>query len=291
MHLVAEAIGAATRRPFVADFRDSWLDNPHRRYDQAAVRAKRAVLCRMASSVAHRASALTAATSSIAQELAAMHRSAGQKTTVIENGADFDDFEGLQHVPHDRFTIVHAGAFFGHRTPRPFLLALQALLERRPELRGGVLARFVGDLRSEDREFAHGLGIDEAWQETGFLPYQDSIAAQRAADALLLLIPHAGGRGDTVLTGKVFEYIASGRPILASVPPAGAAANLIRGIDAGEVVDSDDVEAISAALEAMIDRRATTGLPDLLHSSQVRERLSRRSRARELATVLDEVVR
>ena len=72
-HLVAEAIATATRRPFVADFRDSWLDNPHRRYDKAGVRAKRAVESRMAASVGRRATALTAATGSIAQEIGHLH--------------------------------------------------------------------------------------------------------------------------------------------------------------------------------------------------------------------------
>ena len=47
---------------------------------------------------------------------------------------------------------------------------------------------------------------------------------QRESDALLLLIPEAGGRGRGVLSGKVFEYLAAERPILALVPPDGAAA-------------------------------------------------------------------
>ena len=237
-HLVAEAIATATRRPFVADFRDSWLDNPHRRYDKAGVRAKRAVVSRMAASVGRRATALTAATGSIAQEIGHLHPDAAHKTTVIENGADFDDFEQLAYRPNDRFTIVHAGSFFGQRSPRPFLQALAGLLDRRSDLAGLVLARFIGELRGEDRTFAHGLGIDGAWREEGFLPYSESIRAQRAADALLLLIPHAGGRGDTVLSGKVFEYVAARRPMLAAVPPSGAAANLIRSVGAGSVVDS-----------------------------------------------------
>ena len=135
-HLVAEAIATATRRPFVADFRDSWLDNPHRRYDKAGVRAKRAVESRMAASVGRRATALTAATGSIAQEIGHLHPDAAHKTTVIENGADFDDFEQLRYRPNDRFTIVHAGSFFGQRSPRPFLQALAGLLDRRPDLEG-----------------------------------------------------------------------------------------------------------------------------------------------------------
>jgi glycosyltransferase involved in cell wall biosynthesis len=256
-HLVAEAIASATRRPFVADFRDSWLDNPHRRYEKAGVRAKRSVIARLASSVGRRSAGLVAATGTIAQELGRMHPSAAHKTTVIENGADFDDFEGLPHERNQRFTIVHAGSFFGQRTPGPFLLALERLLERRPELRGRLLARFIGEMR--------------------------------AADALLLLIPHADGRGDSVLSGKVFEYVASRRPILAAVPPNGAAANLIRGIGAGVVVDGDDAAAISRELELLVDRWLAGGSPDIELTDEVRDRLSRRSRARELARVLDGV--
>jgi glycosyltransferase involved in cell wall biosynthesis len=288
-HLVAEAIATATRRPFVADFRDSWLDNPHRRYERAGVRAKRSVIARMASSVGRRSAGLVAATGTIAQELGRMHPSAAHKTTVIENGADFEDFEGLGHERNQRFTIVHAGSFFGQRTPTTTLLAVQRLLERRPELRGRLLVRFIGEMRAEHREYAQRLGIDDAWREEGFLPYSESIAAQRAADALLLLIPHAGGRGDSVLSGKVFEYVASRRPILAAVPPQGAAANLIRGIGAGRVVDGDDAEAISRELEALVDEWLAGGSPDIELSDDVRDRLSRRSRARELARVLDGV--
>src|SRR5207302_6353708 len=112
-----------------------------------------------------------------------------------------------------------SGAFLGQRSPRPLLDALRRLLERRGELRGRVLVRFVGDLRPSDRGWAGTLGIDDAWEETGFLPHRDSIAAQRAADVLVLLIPHNKGRGDQVLSGKVFEYLAARRPILAAVPP------------------------------------------------------------------------
>ena len=288
-HLVAEAIATATRRPFVADFRDSWLDNPHRRYDKAGVRAKRALVSRLASSVGRRSSALVAATGSIAQELAAMHPQAAHKTTVIENGADFDDFEGIAYVPNPRFTIVHAGSFFGQRSPKPFLQGLAAMLRRRPELRDRVLARFIGELRGDDRAFAAGLGIDGAWREEGFLPYRESIRAQREADALLLLIPHAGGRGDSVLSGKVFEYVAAGRPVLAAVPPQGAAANLLRGIGAGRVVDSDRPEEISQALEELVDGWLDGGLPDIEQPADVRARLSRASRAGELAAVLQRV--
>ena len=206
---------------------------------------------------------------------------------MIENGADFDDFEPLPTGEDDgRLTIVHAGSFFGKRTPRVFLQALRELLDRRPELGGKILARFVGEMRPEDRAAASRLGLDGAWEETGFLSYGDALAAQRAADALLLLIPDADGRGDTVLSGKVFEYIAAARPILAAVPPGGMAADLVRRSGSGEVADGEDAAAVSAALECLADRWLDGGLPDIELAAPLREELSRRSRARDLAEVL-----
>ena len=65
-----------------------------------------------------------------------------------------------------------------------------------------------------------------------YLPRGDVLALQRDSDALLLLIPEAGGRGRGVLSGKVFEYLAAERPIIAAVPPDGEAAALLR-VDRG----------------------------------------------------------
>ena len=141
---------------------------------------------------------------------------------VISNGCDFDDFAGLEYRPAERFRITHTGSFFGKRDPRPFLQAFHdADLD--------AVARFVGDFRSSDREWAETLGLGDRLELVDYLPRADALRAQRDSEALLLLIPDAGGRGKGVLSGKVFEYIAAGRPILAVVPPDGAAAELDPG--------------------------------------------------------------
>ena len=50
---------------------------------------------------------------------------------VVANGCDFDEFAGLEHTPSDRLRILHAGFFFGVRSPRPFLQALAACGQQR----------------------------------------------------------------------------------------------------------------------------------------------------------------
>ena len=139
----------------------------------------------------------------------------------IPNGCDFEDFEGLEYHRNERFRITHTGTFFGHRDPRPFLTALA-------EVDGDVVARFVGGLRSADREFAEGLGLGDRVEEIEHVPRQSALELQRDSEALLLLLPEAGGRGKTVPSGKIYEYLAAERPILAAVPPDGVAAELVR---------------------------------------------------------------
>ena len=176
------------------------------------------------------------------------------RVVTISNGCDFDDFAGLDYTPGERFRITHTGSFFGKRDPRPFLTALD-------ESGLDVVARFLGDFRSSDREWAERA---RARRPAGADPVRAAPAAlelQRDSEALLLLIPDAGGRGKGVLSGKVFEYLAAERPILAAVPPDGAAAELIRETGAGVVAPPDDVEALKDALAELHDRFANGGLP------------------------------
>ena len=122
-----------------------------------------------------------------------------------------------------------------------------------------VVVRFVGDFRSTDREWADA-GIGDRIELIPYAPHRRSLELQRDSEALLLLIPEAGGRGNGVLCGKVFEYLAAERPILAVVPPDGAAADLIRNADAGVVVAPDDIDGIAAALRELRERWRAGGL-------------------------------
>jgi glycosyltransferase involved in cell wall biosynthesis len=103
-------------------------------------------------------------------------------------------------------------------------------------------------------------------------------------------VPDAGGRGKGVLSGKVFEYLAAGRPILAAVPPDGAAAALIRETGAGVVVAPDDVAGMRAALQGLHGTFLDGGLRSVELANDIRERLSRRARVEETAALLREVV-
>ena len=277
VHLIGAAVQRATGARWVADLRDSLVAHPHRRAERLPARVKERGEHVVAGLVARKADAIVAVSEAIAEE-ARGFRPRG-RVVAIANGCDFDDFAGLEYRPDERFRITHAGSFFGKRDPRPFLRALS----RAPE---EVVARFVGDFRAADREFAEDLGLDGRLELHAYVPRRRSLELQRDSEALLLLIPEAGGRGRGVLSGKVFEYLAAERPILAAVPPDGAAADLIRETGAGVVAPPDDPAALGEALAGLVERWRAGELAGRPLSPEHRERLSRAARVEELAELL-----
>jgi glycosyltransferase involved in cell wall biosynthesis len=275
VHFIGAAVKRATGARWVADLRDSLVAHPHRDSQKLAVRVKEQGLVAVASLVARQADAIVAVSDAIAEEMRA--RNPRGPVVTIANGSDFEDFAGLDYRPGaDRFRITHTGSFFGKRDPRPFLTALARV--------DGVVARFVGDFRSADREWA--AGIMDRIELIPYAPHRRSLELQRDSEALLLLIPEADGRGRGVLSGKVFEYLAAERPILAVVPTDGAAAELIRATGAGVVVDPMDIDGMERELTALRDRWRDGQLDGSPLSEEWRTQLSRRTRNQEYADLL-----
>ena len=277
VHAIGALVKRTTGARWIADLRDPIVAHPHRRVELAIVRAKERGEQAAARLVARYADAIVAASAGVAEQ---MKRLAPRGTlTTIPNGCDFEDFDGLEYRRGDRFRITHTGFMFGKRSPRTFLQAVG-------DADADIVARFVGGFRRVDHEWAAAAGLDRSLEVFPYLPHARALELQRDSEALLLLIPEAGGRGRGVLTAKVFEYLAARRPILAVAPPDGEAAALVRETGAGLVAPPDDLDAQREALVNLEGRWRLGELHDVRLAPDVHERLSRRARARELADVV-----
>jgi glycosyltransferase involved in cell wall biosynthesis len=278
MNLIGASVKKLTGVPWIADQRDSLVQNADRRFERKTVQAKEKALERVVRLVANRADGIVAVSDAIADELRGFDPSGPVR--VIPNGCDFDDFAGLEYRPGDRFRITHTGSFFGKRNPRAFLNALAS------SGLDDVVARFVGDFRSVDREWVQELGLGDRLELLDYLPHRRALELQRDSEANLLLLPEAAGRGKVVPSGKIFEYLAAERPILAAVPTDGAAAKLVRETGAGIVVAPEDEKAIREALIGLHARWKAGHLGNGYLSDDDRRRLSRTTRVEELAELL-----
>jgi glycosyltransferase involved in cell wall biosynthesis len=277
VHLVGAAVKAATGVRWVADLRDSIVANADPPVERLPARIKEKGQAAVVRLVAGRADAIVAVSEAIAEETQAFEPQG--RVAVIPNGCDFDDFAGLEYRAGERFRVTHTGSFFGKRDPRPFLQALSESDE-------AVVARFAGGLKAADREWAETLGLGDRLELLPHVPHRRALELQKDSEALLLLLPDAGGRGKVVPSGKIFEYLAAERPILAAVPTDGAAASLVREAGAGVVVAPDDVRGIREALAGLVARWRAGGLNGAPLDPALRERLSRRKRVEELADLL-----
>ena len=281
MNLIGASVKRLTGIPWVADLRDSILLNADRRFERTTVRAKEKAFERVVGVVARRADAVVTVSEPIADEVRGFEPAGHVK--VIPNGCDFDDFAGLEYQPGDRFRLTHTGSFFGKRSPRPFLSALAASgLE-------DIVVRFAGGLRAADREWVERLDLGDHLEVLPHVPHRRALELQRDSEANLLLLPDAAGRGRVVPSGKIFEYLAAERPILAAVPPDGAAARLVRETGAGIVVGPDDEKGICEALLGLHARWKAGQLRNGYLSPEQREKLSRKARVGELAELLLEL--
>lgn len=147
------------------------------------------------------------------------------KITVVPNGYDESDFEEKKLVKGE-ITPNYILSYVGVLAPQHNLLPLKALVSGRKD----ILLRFVGVVSEEIQQEIKSWGVQAEF--ISYVSHKQAIAYMRASDALLLFIPNVPNN-EGILTGKLFEYLASGRKILLFGPENGDAMHLISECGAG----------------------------------------------------------
>jgi glycosyltransferase involved in cell wall biosynthesis len=205
------------------------------------------------------------------------------KFCTICNGFDRDDIpqRRLRASDDGYMRICHVGSLYGARGPAQVLAGVEALLAQEPSLRRELRVRFVGNLdehESQVRASACGNVVEAVG------PVDHRMATQEMVDAdVLLLVIGAGGQAG--LPGKIFEYMASGRPILATVPKGSEAGAMLDQAGGAVVVDHADVPGIAQAIRDL-HRQWREGCLPLRRNDAYVAQFERRQLARRLAEVL-----
>jgi glycosyltransferase involved in cell wall biosynthesis len=273
-HLIGLRLRRLFRTAWVADFRDGWTQNPY--FGRGPTPLHAAWNRRLERRVVRAADAVTTVSEPIARHLASLDTP--DKVHVIPNGYDPDDFAGLEPIAFDRFTLAYTGTLFMQRSPERFFAAVRGLLDEYPGLADHFQVIFMSKFKPEHtaalREFRLG-GVVHNW---GMGTYREALRLQISADALLVLEGEAGN-AEIMLTQKIFEYLAAGKPILAVAPP-GALADTLRRSGAGVVAAPDNIFAIKERLYDLFNGRVRFQ-PDPDYIAQ----FHRRTLARRLAQV------
>jgi glycosyltransferase involved in cell wall biosynthesis len=279
LHLVGLALHRAGL-PWVADFRDPWTDVYYLRDLPRTTLARRLDVA-LERRVLRRATRLVSVSPSVARLLGAK---VGREVAVIPNGFDEADFATppAPRDPRGPFVIGFVGNFLGQQNPE---VLWQTLARLHAEAGGpDVRLRFVGNVDPLVEQALHRHRLADLVERRPYVPHAEAVAEMTRAGLLLLPINRTPG-AEGIVTGKLFEYVAAGRPVLGIGPAGGDAAALLAQTGAGMLFDWDD----AAGIEAFLRRHLaawTAGQPLGGARPEGAVTLSRRHQAGQMADVL-----
>jgi glycosyltransferase involved in cell wall biosynthesis len=279
--IVAGRLGRAFNIPWVADFRDLWVDNPYYGYREPGWR--KPVDAMIERLMVRNAAALVTVSPLWAEQLRRRH---SKPAGVVYNGYAEEDFpqSPLHEDRGDVLRIRYTGSIYqGFRDPSALFAAIGLLEET---LRECVRVEFFGDAGDEVLALAERHRVRDRVIVRTPVPYRCALKLQMEAD-ILLLLQWSDKRDEGNLPGKIFEYLYARRPILLIGYEHGDAARLIRERGGGLV--SNTPELIRDQLKAWLAQKRLRSLKRL--DPSVSRGLSRDEQFRKLEHVFADALR
>ncbi|MFZ5516984.1 MAG: glycosyltransferase family 4 protein [Candidatus Zhuqueibacterota bacterium] len=244
VHLIARKIAQKTGLPFVADFRDPWVNIEY--YSDIKRSALTVAADRWLEGKVLRSADATVAVSPGCVDLLIQGRKNldRRRFHVIYNGFDPDAFPAkIPNPPRDTFVITYIGNLPYSRLTPVFYQAVANLKSSGKIAPGSFQIRFYGNIDSTARQALSAFQIDDILAMHNFIPHQQAIEKICQSHLLLLVINNSATR-KAIVTGKLFEYLASQRYILAVGPTDGDAAHILNDTGVGSMFDYDDLPGI-----------------------------------------------
>lgn len=287
MHMIGLRLSRETGLPWIADFRDPWTKIfyfKHLSMTPATERWHK----KMEKKVLDEASAVVAVSPLVQQEFQAM---TDTPVELITNGFDECDFSSEPCTQayggaSQEFTITHTGLFAADGNPTVLWDVLAEKCHADEAFRKLLRIKLIGKTDDQILKALKDRGLESSLINMGYQTHSVAVDQQRQASVLILPL-RKEPEYRAVLPGKLFEYLASQRPILGIGQPDGAMAMIVNETGTGTVIDWNDKEGISQYIEQCwkrhLEGRLSSDGADL-------SRFTRRSLTRRMAGLFDKII-
>lgn len=245
MHMIGMKLARKTGLPWIADFRDPWTKIFYFKH-LSMTKATEKWHKKMEKKVLDNASAVVAVSPLVQQEFQAMTRT---PVELITNGFDECDFAADKCLeaaggPEKEFVITHTGLFASDGNPEILWEVLAEKCRKDEKFRKLLRIKLVGKTDKQIISAIRKEGMEENLIDMGYQDHAAAIHEQRTA-SLLILPLRKEPEYKAVLPGKLFEYLASWRPVLGIGQPDGAMSMILDKTKTGVVLNWDDKASIS----------------------------------------------
>lgn len=233
---------------WMADFRDPWTGLYYEKYLTRSASSKRKNE-KLEEAVLRESDLVITVSSGLKRSF----EQSAYKIEVMPNGFDSADLPEVEHTKSDKCTIAYTGNLKATQHIPAFWNALREVANELP-----IAMTIVGNVADSILEAIDEYGLSEVVSIKPFVPHRQAVTEMMQADLLWLPIPQAAGN-ESIVTGKIFEYLASRTPILSVGPKDGDAATILDSCGRDSMFMYDDKAGMTDYLRQKVTQWSTAG--------------------------------
>jgi hypothetical protein len=280
-HLIARKLKGKYGIPWIADMQDPWTQSPYYRYSPIRRMIDRRTEVKTLAS----ADAITTVTQPFVEMLKELHDR--QNIHYVPFGFDPDQMNPGAALSK-KFTVAHTGSLYkGKRDPETFFRALKDLIREGKIDSKDIQIEFYGDIEKWLEDEIKEYDLQDIVKANGPVSREESINVQREAQ-MLLLLSWDSPENSMFCPGKLYDYLAAGRPIISIGRPGSVVAEIIEKTQAG--IHAFDFNEIKKEIERGYTEFKSTGRASYKGVASEIERFNHKDIAREFARLLDSVI-
>lgn len=278
-HLAGLQIKRQTSIPWIADFRDPWVDIYYNSFLPRTEKTKQKDKALQDAVLSHTDLVIT-----VSDGLAERLAQKAQQTATIYNGYDQADFQEDTSPPDSFFRLHYIGNLKANQNPTALWQAIAQLRNENEAFNHAFKLSLTGNIDPSVYSTIVKYGLESCSEIRPFAPHQQAVTQMQQAQLLLFIIPDTEGN-QVILTGKLFEYLASRTPLLAIGPAAGNAAQILARCNRQPMLDYQDQTGITTQLQEVFS--AFQGGKSLQHQGTEHTKYSREGLTQQLVTWLN----
>jgi glycosyltransferase involved in cell wall biosynthesis len=230
---------------WIADFRDPWTDIYYYK-EMYPTRLATWINLNFEKQIFDNSDKLITVSDELKRLFSRKLKNIEHKIEIIPNGFDPDDFSSLKKInqPTDLFYISYVGTISKEYNIEGLI---DGIIQLPNKIKSKLRLRFIGKITSELIDKMNESGLGRMVETIGYVKHEIAINYMFSSNILLLIIPNVKNNKG-ILTGKLFEYLGSNRPILFVGPVNGDAAKIIRNTSSGFICDYYDSDKITESI-------------------------------------------
>lgn len=234
-HLIGQYLKEKTQLPWLADMRDPWTTVFYNAFFPRTKSTQKKDK-HLEDLVLKSADIITVVSKGMNDEF----KDRANNICTIYNGFDEDDFKTKESSRSSKFTITYTGNFFPSQNTETLWKCLKDLSTEDSSFKENLSLNFVGNIDKQIISSLNEYGLSKSLKIEDFLPHNNAIDRILNSSLLLLIIPNSE-RNHLIITGKLFEYLATSKPIL-SIGPIGNASDVISESGNNKMIDYNDYD-------------------------------------------------